>query len=215
VVPTATRLPGRAVAWLAGCAAIPRASPSSAYLTASFAPANRQPSAPHLMGRACRGVERQPGGAQPCCPPCTRARGGLACGRPAESGRRLEGPGAGDRPPAPRLRAGLARRPVGVGGQRQQSAARTRCRQRQREPARHVRRPARFVEPTSADRLQGGLRALCRWQARRHGSGCSDRPRQHRREAWGRPVGVAIDRHGALLVADDVGKGVWRVTRQP
>jgi glucose/arabinose dehydrogenase len=30
--------------------------------------------------------------------------------------------------------------------------------------------------------------------------------------AWGRPVGVAIDRHGALLVADDVGNVVWRVT---
>jgi glucose/arabinose dehydrogenase len=30
--------------------------------------------------------------------------------------------------------------------------------------------------------------------------------------AFGRPVGVAIDRHGALLVADDVGGVVWRVT---
>jgi len=31
-------------------------------------------------------------------------------------------------------------------------------------------------------------------------------------EAYGRPVGVAIDKHGALLVADDVGNTVWRVT---
>ncbi len=31
-------------------------------------------------------------------------------------------------------------------------------------------------------------------------------------EAWGRPVGVAIDKQGALLVADDVGNVVWRVT---
>jgi glucose/arabinose dehydrogenase len=31
-------------------------------------------------------------------------------------------------------------------------------------------------------------------------------------EAWGRPVGVAFDRHGALLVADDVGNVIWRVT---
>ncbi|HEU4992084.1 MAG TPA: sorbosone dehydrogenase family protein [Luteimonas sp.] len=31
-------------------------------------------------------------------------------------------------------------------------------------------------------------------------------------EARGRPVGVAIDAHGALLVADDVGDTVWRVT---
>ena len=30
--------------------------------------------------------------------------------------------------------------------------------------------------------------------------------------AMGRPVGVAIDTHGALLVADDVGNTVWRVT---
>ena len=31
-------------------------------------------------------------------------------------------------------------------------------------------------------------------------------------EALGRPVGVAIDRKGALLVADDVGNAIWRVT---
>ncbi|MBX9816548.1 MAG: sorbosone dehydrogenase family protein [Burkholderiaceae bacterium] len=30
--------------------------------------------------------------------------------------------------------------------------------------------------------------------------------------AWGRPVGLAIDQHGALLVADDVGNTVWRVS---
>lgn len=31
-------------------------------------------------------------------------------------------------------------------------------------------------------------------------------------EAYGRPVGVALDASGALLVADDVGNTVWRVT---
>jgi glucose/arabinose dehydrogenase len=31
-------------------------------------------------------------------------------------------------------------------------------------------------------------------------------------DALGRPVGVAVDRKGALLVADDVGNIVWRVT---
>jgi len=31
-------------------------------------------------------------------------------------------------------------------------------------------------------------------------------------DAMGRPVGVAMDRRGALLVADDVGNTVWRVT---
>ena len=30
-------------------------------------------------------------------------------------------------------------------------------------------------------------------------------------EGWGRPVGVAIDKRGALLVADDVGNVIWRV----
>lgn len=31
-------------------------------------------------------------------------------------------------------------------------------------------------------------------------------------EAYGRPVGVALDKEGALLVADDVGNTIWRVT---
>jgi len=31
-------------------------------------------------------------------------------------------------------------------------------------------------------------------------------------EARGRPVGVAVDRSGALLIADDVGNTVWQVT---
>ena len=30
-------------------------------------------------------------------------------------------------------------------------------------------------------------------------------------KAMGRPVGVAIDTRGALLVADDVGNSIWRV----
>jgi glucose/arabinose dehydrogenase len=34
-------------------------------------------------------------------------------------------------------------------------------------------------------------------------------------EALGRPVGVAVDAGGALLVADDVGNTVWRVTADP
>jgi glucose/arabinose dehydrogenase len=35
-----------------------------------------------------------------------------------------------------------------------------------------------------------------------------------RGEALGRPVGVAVDRDGGLLVADDVGNKVWRVVPQ-
>jgi glucose/arabinose dehydrogenase len=31
-------------------------------------------------------------------------------------------------------------------------------------------------------------------------------------DAYGRPVGVALDRQGALLVADDVGNAIWRVS---
>ncbi len=38
----------------------------------------------------------------------------------------------------------------------------------------------------------------------------ADRGRAH-----GRPVGVALDRAGALLVADDVGNAVWRVSAAP
>jgi glucose/arabinose dehydrogenase len=31
-------------------------------------------------------------------------------------------------------------------------------------------------------------------------------------DAFGRPVGVAIDKRGSLLVADDVGNVIWRVS---
>jgi glucose/arabinose dehydrogenase len=34
-------------------------------------------------------------------------------------------------------------------------------------------------------------------------------------DAHGRPVGVVVDRRGALLVADDVGNAVWRVSAPP
>ena len=34
-------------------------------------------------------------------------------------------------------------------------------------------------------------------------------------KAYGRPVGVAVDHEGALLVADDVGNTIWRITRAP
>jgi len=38
---------------------------------------------------------------------------------------------------------------------------------------------------------------------------------QENGDAMGRPVGVAIDGNGALLVADDVGNVIWRVTAAP
>ena len=31
-------------------------------------------------------------------------------------------------------------------------------------------------------------------------------------EAYGRPVGVVVDKEGALLVADDVGNKIWHIT---
>jgi len=34
-------------------------------------------------------------------------------------------------------------------------------------------------------------------------------------QAQGRPVGVTLDKTGALLIADDVGNKVWRVTAKP
>ena len=43
-------------------------------------------------------------------------------------------------------------------------------------------------------------------------TGFLDKERAH---SFGRPVGVAIDRTGALLIADDVGNVVWRVTGAP
>ena len=37
-------------------------------------------------------------------------------------------------------------------------------------------------------------------------------PQNDQGEARGRPVGVALDKTGALLIADDVGNTVWRVS---
>ncbi|MFC0709449.1 PQQ-dependent sugar dehydrogenase [Azorhizophilus paspali] len=39
--------------------------------------------------------------------------------------------------------------------------------------------------------------------------------KEEKNEAYGRPVGVTVDKAGALLVADDVGNVVWRVTPAP
>jgi glucose/arabinose dehydrogenase len=67
------------------------------------------------------------------------------------------------------------------------------------------------VEPQAAERLQRGLRPLT-------GGIPSGEPVEvlsgfvsAEGEAYGRPVGVALDKRGALLVADDVGNVVWRV----
>jgi len=61
--------------------------------------------------------------------------------------------------------------------------------------------------PHNAGELRGHQHRLKAWYASavcdRSGSAC---------KARGRPVGVAIDSTGALLVADDVGNTIWRVT---
>ena len=77
---------------------------------------------------------------------------------------------------------------------------------------RRLRRPARLVEPHAA--------AATRWSSCR--SPTAGRPASPKMSssgfldeqgnALGRPVGVAVDRAGALLVADDVGNAIWRVT---
>ena len=73
--------------------------------------------------------------------------------------------------------------------------------------------PARLLEPQAAQRLQGDLRAVRRRAAGRHRRRtCSPDFVDGDGNALGRPVGVAVDRAGALLVADDVGNVVWRVT---
>jgi glucose/arabinose dehydrogenase len=82
-----------------------------------------------------------------------------------------------------------------------------------RVPRRNGDRPAWLLEPQQAQRLQGDFRSVrerppIRPPAR-HPDGISLADEQ---ESYGRPVGVAITQDGALLVADDVGDVIWRVT---
>jgi uncharacterized protein with HEPN domain len=76
---------------------------------------------------------------------------------------------------------------------------------------RHVRRPAWVVEPQAAQRVQGHLRAVCEWPAVWRADRRADRIRPGKRRCDGQAVGIAIDKSGALLVADDVGNVIWRV----
>jgi hypothetical protein len=80
---------------------------------------------------------------------------------------------------------------------------------------RSFHRPARLVKPHAAQRL---LRALCAVQQRAPGGSperCADGFRQFRRGGTGSSGGVAVDLAGTLLVADDVGNTVGRVTPSP
>ena len=89
------------------------------------------------------------------------------------------------------------------------------CRRgRCRVSGRHGDRAARLLEPQHAQRLQGHFRTVRKRPpgrtAPRHPHGI---PR-HRTNggSYGRPVGVTLGPDGSLLVADDVGDVIWRVT---
>ena len=72
---------------------------------------------------------------------------------------------------------------------------------------------ARLVEPAPSQRLQGGPRAVQRQPPeRRPPTDVLTGFLSDDGKARGRPVGVAIARDGALLVADDVGNVIWRVS---
>ena len=84
-----------------------------------------------------------------------------------------------------------------------------------RLPRRCVRRPPRLMEFLEADRLQGRARALQGW---RPVGGYDNFLTGFRVDesvpatVWGRPVGLAVAKDGSLLVSDDAGKAIWRVT---
>jgi glucose/arabinose dehydrogenase len=78
---------------------------------------------------------------------------------------------------------------------------------------RRVNWPARFVEPQAAFRLQADLRALRQRQAERSAAGRADRLFE---QGWQGQRAPGRRRHrqgqGAILLADDVGNIVWRIT---
>ncbi len=80
---------------------------------------------------------------------------------------------------------------------------------------RRLRGAARLVEPRPAHRLQGDPPALPRrpptgeYEDFLTGFVIADRA------VWGRPVGVAVDKDGALLVSEDGNGTVWRVNYKP
>jgi glucose/arabinose dehydrogenase len=67
------------------------------------------------------------------------------------------------------------------------------------------------VESRAAQRLQGDLRPVQRGRPSGDPIDVSTGFLDEHDDARGRPVGVAIDARGALLVADDVGNTIWRV----
>ncbi len=76
---------------------------------------------------------------------------------------------------------------------------------------RALRRPARLIDPQSPVRLQGHLRPFSGGRPGGEPNNILTGFVNGDGKAMGRPVGVAIDTSGALLVADDVGNKVLRV----
>ena len=91
-------------------------------------------------------------------------------------------------------------------------ATAARCPQRYRRAA----RSSASTAPGTASRASGYkviFVPFAQRQAQRPAGRRADRlPRAPRATRYGRPVGVAVDGKGALLVADDVGNQIWRVT---
>ena len=78
---------------------------------------------------------------------------------------------------------------------------------------RHGHRPARLVEPQYAERLQAHIRTVRQRPAVRTAADIlSGFLAPTRRSPNGRPVGVTLGPDGSLLMADDVGDVIWRVT---
>jgi glucose/arabinose dehydrogenase len=72
--------------------------------------------------------------------------------------------------------------------------------------------PTRLVESQNPQRLQGRFCALRRRKAYRVAHRCAEWLSEFEAASLQPPRGVAIDKGGALLVADDVGNIIWRVS---
>jgi glucose/arabinose dehydrogenase len=81
-----------------------------------------------------------------------------------------------------------------------------------RVPPGRLRRRARLVEPRPAHRLQGDPHPVARRPGDRRVRGLPRRLRHAGGDVWGRPVGVAVAKDGALMVTDDGSNTVWRVS---
>jgi len=66
--------------------------------------------------------------------------------------------------------------------------------------------------PATLQRLQGRFRAFSGGRPSGKAEDVVTGFLNSDEKARGRPVGLAVDKSGALLIADDIGNAVWRVT---